>query len=161
MHGILDALDGFGGIYVAVFVFGILSGVIPVTNSEALMGLLGAGSSYGTPKLIVIAALVAMGQSITHAIVFFTARGLSNAGANKSQKWEARISKAHAVAEKWKKSELLMLVGGATIGIPPQVLVATVAGVVGIPFRTFAIIDVSGRFLRFAVIGLLAHCAVT
>jgi membrane protein YqaA with SNARE-associated domain len=160
VQGVLDALDGFGGVYVAVFVYGILSGVIPITNSEVLMAALGAGSSYRLPKLLVLAFLVAVGQAITHAALYFTARGLAKAGASRSPKWEARIAKAHAVAEKYKKSELLMLIGGATIGVPPQVLVATVAGTIGIPFRTFATIDVLGRFVRFAVIGLVAHLAV-
>jgi membrane protein DedA with SNARE-associated domain len=160
VQGVLDSLDGFGGVYLAVFVFGILSGVIPVTNSEVLMAALGAGSTYGVPKLLVLALLVAIGQAITHAALYFTARGLAKAGTKKSPKWEARIAKAHDLAEKWKKSELLMMVGGATIGVPPQVLVATVAGVIGIPFRTFATIDVCGRFVRFAVIGLLAYLAV-
>lgn len=159
MQAVLAALDGFGGVYLAVFVFAILSGVIPVTNSEALMVALGSGSSYGVPKLLVLALLVAVGQAITHAALFFTARGLAKAGANRSPKWEARIAKAHQLAEKWKKSELLMLVGGATIGVPPQVLVATVAGTIGIPFRTFATIDVCGRFVRFAVIVLVARLA--
>jgi membrane protein DedA with SNARE-associated domain len=160
VQGVLDALDGFGGVYVAVFVYGILSGVIPITNSEVLMAALGAGSSYGLPKLLVLAFLVAVGQAITHAALYFTARGLAKAGASRSPKWEARIAKAHEVAEKYKKSELLMLIGGATIGVPPQVLVATVAGTIGIPFRTFATIDVLGRFVRFAVIGLVAYAAV-
>ncbi|MFN0246963.1 MAG: VTT domain-containing protein [Kofleriaceae bacterium] len=160
MHAVLDALDGFGGVYVAVFVYGILSGVIPVTNSEVLMAALGAGSSYGVPKLLVLAFLVAVGQAVTHAALYGTARGLAKAGTSRSPKLEARIAKAHEVAEKWKKSELLMLVGGATIGVPPQVLVATVAGTIGIPFRTFATIDVLGRFVRFAIIGLVAYLAV-
>lgn len=159
MHGILDALDGFGGVYLTVLVFAILSGVIPITNSEVLMTALGAGSHYGVPKLLVLALLVAIGQSITHGIVFYTARGLAKAGANKSLKWEARIAKAHALAEKWKKSELLMMIGGATIGVPPQVLVATVAGVIGIRYRSFVTIDIAGRFVRFAVIALVAHLA--
>lgn len=160
MQGVLDALDGFGGVYLAVFVFGILSGVIPITNSEVLMAALGAGSTYGAPKLLLLAVLVAMGQSITHAALYFTARGITRAGTSKSAKWEARIAKAHEVAERWKKSELLMLIGGATIGVPPQVLVATVAGVIGIPFRLFVTIDVIGRSIRFAVIALIAHAAV-
>lgn len=159
MHGILDALDGYGGIYLAVLVFAILSGVIPITNSELLMTALGAGSTYGVPKLLVLAALVALGQSITHAVVLFSARGLATAGGHRSPKWQARIDKAHALAEKWKKSELLMIACGSTIGVPPQVLVAVVAGVVGIRFRTFAMIDVTGRFVRFATIALVAHLA--
>lgn len=160
MQGVLDALDGFGGVFLAVFVFAVLSGVIPVTNSELLMTALGAGSSYGVPKLLVLALLAALGQAVTHAALFYTARSLARAGTARSSKWEARIAKAHELAERWKKSELLMLIGGATVGVPPQVLVATVAGTIGIPFRVFGTIDVCGRFVRFAVIALVAHFAV-
>jgi membrane protein YqaA with SNARE-associated domain len=160
VQGVLDALDGFGGVYLAVLVYGVLSGVIPITNSEALMAALGAGSSYGWSKLLVLAVIVAIGQSITHAIVFSSARGIATAGARKSVKWEARIAKAHAIAERWKKSEILMMICGATIGVPPQVLVAVVAGMIGIRFRTFVVIDVIGRSVRFAAIALVAHLAV-
>lgn len=160
MQGVLDALDGYGGVYLAVFVFGILSGVIPITNSEALMAALGAGSSYGWSKLLVLALLVAIGQAITHAAVFFSARGLAKAGTKRSAKWEARIEKAHTLAERWKKSEVLLMICGSTVGVPPQVLVAAAAGVIGIRFRTFAVIDVSGRFVRFAAIAMVAHFAV-
>src|SRR5674476_266341 len=52
VHSVLDALDSFGGIYVAMFLFAILSGVFPLANSEAALIALGAASSYSMPKLI-------------------------------------------------------------------------------------------------------------
>jgi len=159
VQSVLDALDGFGGIYLAMFVIAILSGVFPLTNSEVALGALGAGSSYEWPKLVVLAVIVALGQSITHASLYFTARGLTKAGAKKRPRLEAKIAKAHALAEKWQKSEILLLVLGATIGIPPQALVALCAGVIGIRFRTFAAIDISGRIVRFTTIVLIAHFA--
>ena len=39
--------------------------------------------------------------------------------------------------------------------------VALVAGIVGIPFRTFAAIDIAGRSVRFTVIVLVAHLAAS
>lgn len=153
----LHALDGFGGIYVAMFLFAILSGIFPLANSEAALIALGAASHYGWTKLIVLAVVVALGQSVTHAIVFHSARGLAKAGAKSRPKLEAQIAKARELGARWQKSELLLITLGATIGIPPQVLIACLAGVIGIPFRTFVAIDVAGRIARFTTIVVLAH----
>ena len=157
VHSVLDTLDNFGGIYVAMFLFAILSGVFPLANSEAALIALGAASPYGWPKLIVLAVVVALGQSVTHAMVFQSARRLASAGAKRRVKLEARIAKARELGAKWQKSELLLITLGATIGIPPQVLVALLAGVIGIRFRTFVAIDVCGRIARFTTIVVVAH----
>ena len=52
-----------------------------------------------------------------------------------------------------------MIALGATVGIPPQLLVALLAGVIGIRFRTFVSIDVAGRIARFTTIVMVAHLA--
>ena len=157
VQSVLATLDGFGGIYVAMFLFAILSGVFPLANSEAALIALGAASPYGWPKLVVLAVVVALGQSVTHAMVYQSGRGLSKAGAKRRPKLEARIAKARELGARWQKSELLLITLGATIGIPPQVLVALLAGVIGIRFRTFVAIDVAGRIARFTTIVLIAH----
>jgi membrane protein YqaA with SNARE-associated domain len=157
VQSMLDSLDSVGGIYVAMFLFAMLSGVFPLANSEAALIALGAGSTYEWPKLVVLAVIVALGQSATHAMVYQSARGLSKAGAKKRPKLEARIAKARALGERWQKSELLLIALGATVGVPPQVLVAMLAGIIGIRFRTFVAIDVAGRIARFATIVLVAH----
>jgi membrane protein YqaA with SNARE-associated domain len=157
VHSVLVTLDSFGGIYVAMFLFAILSGVFPLANSEAALIALGAASPYGWPKLIVLAVVVALGQSVTHAMVFQSGRGLAKAGAKRRPKLEARLAKARELGARWEKSELLLITLGATIGIPPQVLVALLAGVIGIRFRTFVAIDVPGRIARFITIVVVAH----
>lgn len=157
MQSVLDSLDSFGGIYVAMFVFAILSGVFPLANSEAALAALGVASTYTWPKLVAIAVVVALGQSVTHAMLYQSARGLAKAGAKSRPRLEAKIAKAREIGERWKKSELLMIALGATVGIPPQVLVALFAGVIGIRFRTFVAIDVAGRIARFTTIVLVAH----
>jgi len=157
MLAVLDALDSFGGIYFAMFLFAILSGVVFVANSEAALIALGAVSSYGLPKLLVLAAIVALGQSVTHALIFQSGRGLASAGAKRRPKLEARLAKARELGARWNKSERLLIALGATVGIPPQVLIALLAGAIGIRFRTFVAIDVPGRILRFATIVLVAH----
>jgi membrane protein YqaA with SNARE-associated domain len=157
VHSVLHTLDSFGGIYIAMFLFAILSGVFPLANSEAALIALGAASPYGWPKLIVLAVVVALGQSVTHATLYQSGRGLANAGAKRRAKLEARIAKARELGARWEKSELLLIALGATIGIPPQVLIAVLAGVIGIRFRTFVAIDVAGRIARFTTIVVVAH----
>lgn len=157
MQSVLDSLDSFGGIYVALFLFAILSGVFPLANSEAALAALGFASSYAWPKLLVLAVVVALGQSVTHAMLYQSARGLAKVGAKRREKLEARIAKARELAARWQKSELLLIALGATIGIPPQVLIALLAGVIGIRFRTFVAIDVAGRIARFTTIVMVAH----
>jgi len=157
VESVLSTLDSFGGIYVAMFLFAMLSGVFPLANSEAALIAFGAESSYGWPKLVALAVVVALGQNVTHALMYQSAKGLAKAGAKRRAKLEARLAKARALGERWQKSELLMITLGATVGIPPQLLVAMLAGVIGIRFRTFIAIDVPGRIARFVTIVVVAR----
>jgi membrane protein YqaA with SNARE-associated domain len=157
VHLVLDALDNFGGIYVAMFLFAMLSALLPLASAEAALIALATASSYSWPKLIVLAVIVALGQVVTHATLFQSARGFANAGAKRRPRLEARIAKARELGARWHKSELLLIAVGATIGIPPQALIALCAGVIGIGFRTFMAIDVPGRIARFITIVVVAH----
>jgi membrane protein YqaA with SNARE-associated domain len=159
VQSVLDSLDAFGGIYVAMFLFAMLSGVFPVANSEAAVIALGATSNYGWPKLLVIVLIVALGQVVTHSILFHMARGLAKVGAKKRPWLDARLAKARALGEKWKASEVLLMILGATIGFPPQILIAILAGAIGIRFRVFLTIDVLGRIARFATLAAVARLA--
>ncbi|MCA9679047.1 MAG: hypothetical protein H6709_12310 [Kofleriaceae bacterium] len=157
MHSVLHALDSFGGIYVAMFLFAMLSGVFFLANSEAVLVALAVASSYGWPQLILLAVLVALGQSTTHALMFQSGRGIAKVGARGRPKLEARLARARELGKRWENSERLLIALGATIGIPPQVLVAFLAGVLGIRFRTFVAIDVPGRILRFTTVVVAAR----
>jgi membrane protein YqaA with SNARE-associated domain len=157
VESFLATLDSVGGIYVAMFLFAMLSGVFPLANSEAALIALVVGSTYSMPKLVVLAVIVALGQSVTHALIYESGRGVAKVGAKKRPKLEARIAKARALGARWEKSELLLIALGATIGIPPQVMIALLCGVIGIRFRTFIAIDVAGRIARFTTIVIVAH----
>ena len=74
MHSLLATLESHGGIYLAVFLFAMLSGVFVLASSEAMLIAFGAASSYGWPTLVLLAAIVALGQSVTHAMVFQSGR---------------------------------------------------------------------------------------
>ena len=153
----LDSLDAFGGIYVALFLFSILSGVFFLANAEAALIAIGAKSGYAWPKLIILAVIVALGQCVMHALLFQSGRGLAKAGAKKRPRLEARLAKAKELGAKWQKSELSLIALGSTVGIPPQALIALLAGAIGIKFRTFVLIDIPGRIVRFVTIVAIAH----
>ncbi|HEY4239202.1 MAG TPA: hypothetical protein VGM88_05275 [Kofleriaceae bacterium] len=151
----MHVFDNFGVMCLAMFPFAIVSGVIPLVNSEAALAALAAGSVYAWPKLLVLAVIVALGQSVTHASALYTARGLATPGKKPRPRLEARVAQARALGERWKKSKLLLIVLGATVGFPPQLLIALLAGLVGIRPRTFILIDVPGRIARFVFIVLV------
>jgi membrane protein YqaA with SNARE-associated domain len=86
---------------------------------------------------------------------------VAKAGAKKRPWIEKRLAKAHALGEKWKASEVMLITLGATVGVPPQILIAILAGAIGIKFRVFLTIDVLGRIARFATFVAGAHYAAT
>jgi membrane protein YqaA with SNARE-associated domain len=157
VQSVLQALDGFGGIYVALFLFAMLSAVFPIASSELALVTFATAAGFGVPKLLVLALIVALAQSSVHAMLYQSAKGLAKAGAQRRPKLEARIAKARQLAARWEKSELSLIALGATVGVPPLALIALVAGAIGVRFRTFILIGVFGRILRFSTIVLVAH----
>ena len=153
MHAVLDSLDAVGGIYVGMFLFAMLSGVFFLASCEAALIAFTAAATYSLPKLFALAVIVALGQSVTHALLYKGAR----AAADRPTRLDAQIKKARALGERWKKSELALIALGATAGVPPQALIAVLAGVVGIRFRTFMAISLPGRIARFATIVAVVH----
>ena len=151
-----DSLESFGGIYVAMYIIAVVSGVVPIVSAEITLTAL-ALLRPSWPEVLILAVITAAGQSTTHATVFRLSRGLTKLGAKKRPRLEARIAKAHEVMAKWQKSELLLIASAATIGIPPMLLVALVAGALEVRFRTFVAMDFTGRILRFTLLVVIAR----
>lgn len=151
----LEALQDTGGIYVALFVVALVSGVFPLVNSElALIGIAIHGTTM--PQLLVLAVIVAIGQTVTHTTLYLSARGIATLGATRRAKLHARIERARVAVARWGDKSLLLLFASATLGLPPMMLVAIVAGALGIRLRTFVLIGLAGRALRFASIAIAA-----
>jgi membrane protein YqaA with SNARE-associated domain len=152
---VLESLEAAGGIYVALFAVGVISGVFPLVNSEVALALT-AMAIDSVPKVLTLAVIVSLGQSTTHSFLFFTARGVTKASAKKREKLQARIEKARALVERWGNKWLLLISAAATLGFPPMILVALAAGALGVRWRMFVILDVTGRIARFMTIALAA-----
>lgn len=156
MRPVLETLEAAGGIYVAMFGFAVISGVFPLVNSE--LALIGLTLSIGSlPKMLVLAVIVACGQTISHSSLFFTARGITKVTTEGREKWHARIARARQIVEKWGERWLLLLGAAAIFGLPPMMIVSVAAGALGVRFRTFLGIGLLGRIVRFVTIVLGAH----
>lgn len=153
----IEFFSELGGIYVAAFGIAVVSGVFPLVSSELfLVGI--AMSNAGTPKLLVIAGLIALGQTVSHSTLFQAARGVTSLGEKRRAKFEKRIERARAVVSRWRGNVPILLCSAATLGLPPMMLVSVAAGALRVRFRTFVIIGVLGRVLRFATIAVVARC---
>jgi membrane protein YqaA with SNARE-associated domain len=152
---VLESLQAGGGIYVAMLVIAAISGVFPLVNSEiALASIAMSGASVG--QLLVLAAIVAVGQTITHTTLYVSAHELATLGEKRRATLHARIERARAAVARWGDRSLLLLFASATIGLPPMMLVAVVSGALGIRLRTFVAVGLVGRALRFAAIAVAA-----
>lgn len=151
----LESLQASGGIYVAMLVVAAVSGVFPLVNSELALATIGI-SGASTGQLVVLAAIVAVGQTITHTTLYVSARSLATLGERRRATLHARIERARAAVTRWGDRSLLLLFASATLGLPPMMLVAVVAGALGIRLRTFVLIGLAGRALRFAAIAIAA-----
>ena len=124
---------------------------IPLVFTTALhMILTRAHLQYGE-TVLVNAAGSGVGVAAIQVAKLHGSHVIASAGSDE------KLVKARELGARWQNSELLLITLGATIGIPPQVLVALLAGVIGIRFRTFVAIDVAGRIARFTTIVLIAH----
>jgi membrane protein YqaA with SNARE-associated domain len=150
----IDSVEAALGIYAASLAVGVLSGLVPIVNGELyLIGVvLLTGNVWAA---LALAVLVGLGQMIAKVILYQAARGATNAG-NKDGKIARKIEKARAKIDKWKDKPLMVTFISAVTGLPPFYLITLLAGVLEVRFRTFLILGIIGRTIRFVAIALIA-----
>jgi membrane protein YqaA with SNARE-associated domain len=149
-------LAGVGGVYVASLLIAVISGVFPLVNAE--LYLIGLTVTLGySPQLFAIAAILALGQTLTHSVLFQTARGVTSLGAKRRVGLEAKLARVRERLDRWRDKVLVVLCAAATIGLPPMMLVSLCAGSLAIRFRTFVVIGLAGRLVRFGTLALIAQ----
>jgi membrane protein YqaA with SNARE-associated domain len=97
--------------------------------------------------------IVAIGQMIAKIGLYHAARGAGVLG-NRT-KLAASLAKARALVDRWEDKPLTLLFVSAVLGLPPFYLVSLLAGLVGIRFRTFLLLGILGRVIRFVALALL------
>lgn len=152
MRGLLDSIVAALGIYAGTLVVGVLSGLVPIVNGELFL----IGVVLLTGKLwpaIVLALLVAVGQMIAKIILYKAAEGATGLG--KESRLGKKIEAARAKVEKWRDKPLAITFVSALTGLPPFYIVTLLAGALGVKLRTFLVLGIIGRVVRFVALALI------
>jgi membrane protein YqaA with SNARE-associated domain len=151
VRSLLDSIVAALGIYTGTLVVGVLSGLIPIVNGELFL----IGVVLLSGKLwpaIVLAVLVAVGQMLAKFILYKMAHGATGLG--KESRFGKKLEAAKAKVEKWKEKPLAITFISALTGLPPFYIVTLLAGALGVRFRTFLVLGIIGRVVRFVAIAL-------
>lgn len=152
---LFETLRAGAGLPIAVVVIAVISGAFPVVNSELTLGYI--ATQVPLSQALGYAVLIACGQTITHSGLFFTARGLTKVSEDRRPKLHAKIEKGRALVARWQDRWVLLVILAAVFGLPPMILVALAAGALGYRFRTFVLLGLAGRIVRFIAIAVAAY----
>lgn len=134
------------GPFVGTFIFGFLSGLIPVLNIEVY--LVGVVALLGVTDLLwLIALLAAAGQILAKIVLYQASAGVITFGKRRQVNAErARKLTASLMQGGWRGDSIMF--SSALVGLPPIYLTSLVAGVAHYPLVRFFLIGLTGRFLR-------------
>ena len=152
MRALVDSIVAALGIYAGTLAVGVLSGLIPVVNGELYL----IGVVLLTKQLwpaVLLAVLVALGQMIAKFVLYKAAERATALG--KDSKLGRKIEAARSKVEKWQDKPLAITFVSAIAGLPPFYIVTLLAGILGVRFRTFLILGIIGRVIRFVAIALI------
>jgi hypothetical protein len=120
----------------------VVSGVVPIVNAELLLLGLALASPDAAPVLVLV---VAAGQMIAKCALFLTGGRLTaGALAPRLTRWGLDRGGRRAAAP--------LVAASAALGLPPFYLVAVAGPSLGVRFRTFALVGLAGRLVRFAAV---------
>lgn len=145
------------GLYGSALVVAFISGIVPFVNAEIYLAgvVLAVG---GVPEALLLAVLVAIGQTAAKVLLYQAALRATNAG-TRNAKLAARIERARQRVAKWGSRPLSMTFVSATVGLPPFYAVSLFAGMLALRFRTFVLLALAGRTIRFVTIAVIAALA--
>jgi membrane protein YqaA with SNARE-associated domain len=145
----LDSVGAELGIYFGTFLYCFVAGLIPVVNAEIWVGGIAAVVATRAP-LPAVVVLAAAGQMAAKVLLYYAALG---AVSLPTGRYQEKVARARAWVSRWKERPKLVLGASAVTGLPPFYVISLLAGALEIRLRTFLIIGMSGRVVRF---GLLA-----
>lgn len=142
------------GVLLATFGVGVVSAVLPLVNIEAYLVALGTTTTLSSLWLVAVAA--GAGQTLGKIAWYEVARRslswpwverkLGKPGAQaRRERWHTRLA-----ARPWLSGAVLF--ASATVGLPPLLIMAVVAGQLELSRTGFVVIVLVGRTLRFAAI---------
>jgi membrane protein YqaA with SNARE-associated domain len=148
-----DLLARFG-IYGGTLLVAFIAGLFPIASIELFLVGLSVAITPSFSTLFVLCLLAALGHQVAKTICYYAGEAALEHGrvGKKLQEWRPRI-------EKWNKAPYLVMVLGATVGLPPMYLLGFIAEPIMkmrfIPYTLIVFIGRLGRFIFLAGIPLV------
>jgi membrane protein YqaA with SNARE-associated domain len=142
------------GLYAGTFLVAAVSSVVPLVAIEVFLVGVALALAPAVAPLPALVLLAAAGQLAGKLPIYYATRG----AAGLSGPHRARLERVRAWIDRGR-SKTLVLAASAVLGLPPFSIVATAAGALAVPVRTFCAIVFAGRALRFSVLVATAALA--
>jgi membrane protein YqaA with SNARE-associated domain len=141
----------------ATFVLAFCSAIMPWVNAEVLTLALPALAGT-TPRLLLLVALVTVGQMAGKCILYESARRGMRVPRGRAG---ALIEQLRAKLAGSPGKSVTVLGLSSSIGFPPFYLMSIVAGMLKMPFGWFLAAGTVGRFLRFGFFAFVPRAVIS
>ncbi len=149
-----DHLVAMLGLYGATLALAFLAGMFPLLSIELF--LVGAAAwGVAVDQLAVLIAVAAVGHQIAKTITYY-----AGAGAFELPRGKVRdqIAAARQRIERWNRRPKLVMLAGASVGLPPMYLLGFIARpVLNMHLATFTGISMAGRLARYTTLVAVAR----
>ena len=131
------------GLLFAALSGALVSSLVPVVNAELLLIGLSLAAAPASAPLLVVA--FAVGQMIGKSTLFLTGGRLTRTPVGQRlTRW--------GLDGRTKRAGIPLIALSASVGMPPFYLVSVAAPSLGVRFRTFVMVGLAGRIVRFAAV---------
>lgn len=134
--------------YLILFLVALVSPLIWLFNAEVIA--VWGGLVAARPWALVALALAA-GQCLAFSALFLGGDRLTRRVGPLRRRVE-RLQQHPERLERYRRAAVWWLAAAAAVGIPPLVALSPLAPALGVRFRTFALVALGGRTLRFMVL---------
>jgi membrane protein YqaA with SNARE-associated domain len=151
---VADHLVAMLGLYGATLAIGFLAGMIPLLSIEVF--LVGAAVwGVATDELVALVAIAVIGHQVAKTLTYYAGAGVFELPRGKLRE---RIAAARERIDRWNRRPRLILLAGASIGLPPLYLLGFLARpVFRMRLATFTAISMAGRITRFTALVAIAR----
>lgn len=143
------APTGLLGLALATYAYCLVSGLVPVVNTEVYLLSVSALAPRHVALTLILASTC--GQMTAKSLMYLVGRGALKLPLGRH---EARLEQAGAALQRWRGRTDLLLFASAFTGLPPFYALSIVAGTLRHNFARFFCAGFLGRLLRFAALVL-------
>jgi len=135
------------GVCSGSFIINILSGFIPVINSEILLVLI--STTMSRTLFFPVLLISTTGQMLAKLVMYLAGRGILKISL---MKYKEKLNEMILKMQKWQSKTGFFLFISAFSGFPPFYLVTIAAGMLKMNFFQFLVLGFAGRLLRFTLL---------